>query len=206
MIITPKLIEEAMSYEAYRQLIDQLLSENRVTGDFMDNNEEILGYTKMNISRMNRGDRTSKISDELTEALQSISQKWIWLVITEGWCGDAAQSVPTLVKMANLNPNIDIKFVLRDEHPDLMDAYLSNGTRSIPKLIVLNAETLEDIGTWGPRPAYAQTMTEDYKKNPTLNYMEYAKQLHKWYAKDKYQSVQQELLSLIQDWNKEKVI
>ena len=196
-VITPTLLQNAMSYKAYRDLIDQLFSENRTTGDFMENSEEVLNYTKMNISRMNRGAKTCRITDELSEALQSISQKYIWLVITEGWCGDAAQSVPVFVKMAELNPNIEIKFVLRDENPKLMDAYLYKGTRSIPKLIILKADTLDEIGTWGPRPSYAQHMTDEYKKNPTGTYMEYAQQLHKWYAKDKYQSVQGELLELI---------
>ena len=163
----------------------------------MDNSEEILNYTKMNISRMNRGAKTCKITSELSEVIQSISQKQIWLVITEGWCGDAAQIVPVFVKMAELNPNIELKFVLRDENPDLMDAYLYKETRSIPKLIMLKADSLEELDNWGPRPTYAQQMTEDYKKNPTGTYMEYAQQLHKWYAKDKYQSVQQELLELI---------
>ena len=201
-IITPTLIQNAMNYHAYRELIVQLLSQNRTTGDFMENSEEILGYTKMNISRMKRADKTCKITDELSEVLQSISQKWLWLVITEGWCGDAAQSVPVMVKMAELNPNIEIKFVLRDENPDLMDAYLYKGTRSIPKLIVLNTDTLEEIGTWGPRPAHGQHMTDEFKKNPTGSYMEYAQELHKWYAKDKYQSIQQELLVLIKEWIK----
>ena len=196
-VITAGLIENAMSYEAYRTLIDDLLSENRVTGNFMENSEEVLGYTKMNIARMRRGDKTFKIKAELKGIIQSISQQQIWLVITEGWCGDAAQSVPAIVKMAGLNPNIRIKFVLREEHLNLMDAYLTDGTRSIPKLIIINAESLEELGTWGPRPAIAQTITDDYKKKGTVSYQEYAQQLHKWYAKDKYQSIQAEIQTML---------
>ena len=150
----------------------------------------------MNVARMNRGDKTKRINEELSKLIKTVDQKWTWLVITEGWCGDAAQSIPILVKLAELNPNFDIKFVLRDAHSELMDAYLTNGTRSIPKLIIFSTETLEELYTWGPRPSAAQAITDDYKKK-NLTYEEYSLQLHSWYAKDKYQSVQNELLSLL---------
>ncbi len=197
VVLTPALTAKAMTYEVYRALIDQLFSENKTTGDFMDNNEEILGYTKMNIARMRRGDKTFKIKEDLLEVIQAISQKQLWLVITEGWCGDAAQSIPALVKMAAQNDHIQIKFILRDEHPHLMDAYLTNNTRSIPKLIIVDAENHTELGTWGPRPVEAQVITDDFKEKGTVSYQEYAQQLHKWYAKDKYQAIQEEIKSLL---------
>jgi len=199
-LFTPELIEKSMSYQQYRDLVDDLFSQNKVTGDFMDNNEAILHHTKMSITRMKRGDKTFKLNDGLKEAAENISQKWIWLVLTEGWCGDASQIIPSLVQIAEASPNIDIKFILRDEHPKIMDEYLTEGGRSIPKLICLNAETLEEVGNWGPRPEPAQQMTRDYKKDDTLDYDTYSEGLHKWYAKDRYQTVQVELLNKIKAW------
>lgn len=198
--ITASIIEEAMSYQAYRDLVDRLLAEKKVTGDFMDNNDDILHYTKMNVTRMKRGDKTFALNDDLRAALEKISEPTIWLVITEGWCGDAGQIIPSFVKMAEANPHITVKFILRDEHPAIMDGYLTNGGRSIPKLIALKASDLSEYGNWGPRPAPAQEMTMAYKKNDDLDYKTYANQLHSWYAKDKYQTIQAELTEQIKKW------
>lgn len=196
-VITPALLDKSMTYDTYRSVVVDLLAENKATGDFMDNNSDVLHYTKMNIARMNRGDKTKHINEELSNLVKSSKEKQIWLVITEGWCGDAAQNIPIMVRLAALNPLIDIKFVFRHENEELMDAYLTNNTRSIPKLVILNGHTLEELATWGPRPAVAQEITDAFKKNDSLSYDDYAKDLHKWYAKDKYQSIQNELLEIL---------
>ncbi len=199
-LFTPELIDGAMTYGQYRDLIDDLLSQNKVTGDFMDNNEAILHYTKMSVTRMKRIDKTFKLNEDLKSAVESNTDEWIWLILTEGWCGDASQIIPGLVKIAEAGPNITIKFILRDEHPKIMDEYLTEGGRSIPKLICLNAETLEEIGNWGPRPEHAQQMTRDYKNDDSLDYDTYTVELHKWYTKDRFQSTEAELLLKVKDW------
>jgi len=196
-VITPALIDKAMTYEVYRNVVEKLFAENKATGDFMDNNSDVLHYTKMNIARMKRGDKTKHINEELSNLVKSYNDKQIWLVITEGWCGDAAQNIPIMVRLAALNPHIDIKFVFRHKNEKLMNAYLTDNTQSIPKLIILNGQTLEEIATWGPRPAVAQEITDAFKKNDSLSYDDYAQDLHKWYAKDKYQSMQSELLEVL---------
>jgi len=199
-VITKKLIEEAVSYSEYRTLINELLTENRVTGDFMKNNDWIVNYTKMNNERMDRGASVFVANNELKSIVSSISEPWIWLVITEGWCGDAAQIIPAFVKIVDLNPNFSIKFILRDEHPNVMDAYVTNGSRSIPKLVVLNANTLEEIGTWGPRPEIPQKMTMDYKDSEEKDFDGYVQKLHAWYEADNFQAIQNELLESLKTW------
>lgn len=199
-IITNATIEQGMSYEAYRQLIDELYTAGRATGDFMDNSPEILEYVKMNISRMRRGDKTCKINDALKTALEGIQEKWVWLVLTEGWCGDAAQSIPAIAKMAELSPNIELKFILRDANLAIMDAYLTNGGRSIPKLVALKADTLEELGNWGPRPIPAQAIIEEHKAAGIKDYKAYAPKVHEWYAADRYRTIQAEFLALIEAW------
>lgn len=201
-VITKNLIQQAMSYSDYRTLINKLLAENKVTGDFMKNNDWILDYTKMNNQRMNRIDAVFEEKSELEKIISSISDHWIWLVITEGWCGDAAQIIPAFVQLVALNPNFSIKFILRDQHPEVMDAYLTNGSRSIPKLIILNANTLEEIGTWGPRPAVPQKMTMDFKKSGDKNFDKYVEELHNWYDNDHFESIQSELLECLGKWKR----
>ncbi|MDX1617798.1 MAG: thioredoxin family protein, partial [Balneolaceae bacterium] len=194
---TPEIIENAMSYEEYRQLIDDLLEEGKTTGE--KQSEGRTRYTRMNVQRMNRLDKTTELSETLLETLDDLDSEWIWLVLTEGWCGDAAQNVPVIHKIAEASPDITLRFILRDEHPEIMDEYLTDGTRSIPKLIALEADTLEEIGTWGPRPESAQNLVQEWKENYSKK--EWAEKLHKWYAENKTRDIQSEFESLIEEWN-----
>ena len=197
--ITSVHIENAMTYQAYDQLIAGLLAENKTTGT--NHSEKMIEYTKMNEQRRKRLDKTTNILPELEKLLKSVDEKWYWLILTEAWCGDAAQNIPVISKMASLNPKIELKLLLRDENPEVMEAYLTNGGKSIPKLVCLKAGNLEEIGTWGPRPKPAQQMVEAYKANPTSSYADFVKEVQLWYAKDKTQTIQKEFLSLLNQWN-----
>jgi len=196
--ITRELIEEAFTYNQYRQLIDKLLERERTTGD--KDSEEIIHYTRMNVQRMKRQDKQISLNESLKEKLKNLGSDWIWLVITEGWCGDAAQNIPVINKMAEAAPNIELKFILRDEHPEIMDQYLTDGSRSIPKLVCLDAESLEEIGTWGPRPAVIQEKAMQWKDDPEISKEEWAEKLHKWYADNKTEEQQKEFEQLIEEW------
>ncbi|MDZ7657840.1 thioredoxin family protein [Fodinibius sp.] len=197
-VITPEIINEAMDYDEYRQMIDELLEQDKTTGD--NHSEEMVHYTKMNVQRMNRLDKRVELMDSLVEELNELDENWIWLVLTEAWCGDAAQNIPALVKIANESENIDIKFILRDEHLNIMDEYLTNGGRSIPKLICLDADTFKEIGTWGPRPDAAQEKAMAWKNDEGISKEEWAKKLHKWYAKDRTHEFQSEFKKIMEEW------
>lgn len=189
--------EETFSYEIYRTMIDNLLSENKTTGT--NHSEEMINYTKMNVQRMKRLDKTVKINKELATKMSAIKEQQHWLVITEAWCGDAAQILPFLAKLTEENDLIKLGLLLRDEHDSLINGYLTNGARSIPKLIVLNAAH-EELGNWGPRPVPAQKIVMDNKvaKNPEP-YSEIGKNLQLWYARDKTQTLQAEFLKMLEN-------
>src|SRR6056297_4347236 len=110
-IITPEIIDQAMDYEAYRSMIDDLLGEGKTTGT--NHSDAMIDYTKMNVQRMKRLDKQVELSESLQEELEALDRKRIWLVLTEAWCGDAAQNVPVITKMAEQTDNIDLKFILR---------------------------------------------------------------------------------------------
>jgi hypothetical protein len=194
-LITPELIENSQTYQSYREMIDKLLAENKTTGPI--HTEAYLDYTRMNVKRMNRWDKTARVSPEIEKAINSIDIPQIWLVITEAWCGDAAQSIPFLVKLAELNPHIELRLVLRDEHPELMDEYLTEGARSIPKLIILSEDLAQEFGTWGPKPEFLQDRLKAYKLYALgVSPKEFSEGTHLWYAKDKNQSLERELMEL----------
>ncbi len=150
-------------------------------------------YLPINLQRLKRGLKTVVLSDELQATIQTLPSKIHWLVITEHWCGDAAQSVALLQKIAEASGGkIDMKLVFRDENLELMDTFLTNGSRSIPKVIQLD-NTLQVTGTWGPRPKPAQEIVMDLLAKGE----NYNDDLHKWYALDKGIHLQAELRQLL---------
>ncbi|WP_276499097.1 thioredoxin family protein [Pontibacter litorisediminis] len=197
-VITPEHLQKAISYAQYRDMIDKLLAENKTTGT--NHSEAMVEYTRMNMQRMRRVEKTV-LEDELVQVMLSVQTHMTWVVLTEAWCGDAAQCLPAIVKIADASPLIEVKLLLRDENPDIMDAYLTNGGRSIPKLIVLKSDSMEELGTWGPRPEPAQQLFLEMKAQDAP-YSEFAEKLHAWYAKDKSRSLQQEFIQLIRNWSK----
>jgi len=184
---------QGMDYLTYRALVDQLLLEGKSTSEASYD----LHYTKMNVQRMTRVDKTASLTEELTAAIDSLKANYKFLVITEGWCGDAAQIVPVFNKIATASlGKIDLKFVLRDKNLPLIDAHLTNGGRAIPVLIVLNESVDQVLATWAPRPQVLQELLKEWKKETTEMPI-LAEKLHGWYAKDKTQSTQAELKVLL---------
>lgn len=195
-VFTKENLGVVYNYSQYLDLLTELVNNNQTTG--VKQSEELANYTRLNLVRMQRIDKTVVISEPLEKAIHQINSPQTWYVLLEGWCGDAAQSVPVIAKLASMNSNINLQLILRDEHPAIMDQYLTNGGRSIPKLIGLD-ESGEELFTWGPRPANAQRLYDAFKLNPEKGFVKFAEELQLWYAKDKTVSIQEELLSLIKD-------
>lgn len=186
-------LNDGMTYQEYRRLVDELLLQRKTTGP--DDSDAMLHYTKMNVQRMNRVDKTIKLNEPFLEILTTIKNKYRFLVISEGWCGDAAQIVPVFDKIAaGFADKFELRFVLRDKNLPLIDAHLTNGGRAIPVLLILN-EKGDVVKKWGPRPDILQELLAGWKRGSS-DMMEIAEKLHGWYAKDKTQTTQQELMAI----------
>lgn len=196
--ITQEILEEAWSYDIFNEFVEERFAEGRTTND--DNSESMLNYTKLNLSRTGRWDNRARLSESLRSELREFPFPMTWLVITEGWCGDSAQVLPFLAKMASESPNITLKIILRDQYPDVMDQFLTNGARSIPKLVALESETLEVLGTWGPRPEEAQSRYMDERADPDIENKKASENLHLWYARDRGDTLQNEIRDLLETW------
>lgn len=188
-------LKQAFTYLDYKALAENLLEKGMVTGP--NQSEDLLEYGKLNAQRFNRIEKHVELLDATKLAFEEFNRKVLWLIIAESWCGDVAQNLPIIYKMAQLKPAfIDLKIILRDEHLELMDRYLTNGGRSIPKLICFDAASGEELFTWGPRPQFAQDHFLQLKAQG-IEHKEAATQLHAWYAKDKTQALQAEFVELI---------
>lgn len=186
--------ERAYSYADYMLLMEKVVAENRTTGP--KQSDEYAYYTKLNLARMQRLNKKVAISEELRNAITQITIPQTWYILTEAWCGDAAQNVPVLAAAASNNPDITIKLLLRDENPLLMDAYLTNGGRSIPKLIAVDGD-FNELFTWGPRPEGANALMLQQKAEPTKTLQEFVEDMQRWYIADKTESIQKELEEIL---------
>lgn len=188
-----KALAQGMDYESYRSKVETLFNEGKTTND--DNRDSMLHYTKLNMQRMNKWDKIAKLTEASIDQMESITNPETWIVLTEGWCGDAAHALPILHKLSEASEKVEVKYILRDEHPELMDQFLTNGGRSIPKVIRLDANTNEVLTTWGPRPAVIQNrIMENKNSSNPIPYQELSLETQKWYAKDKGKTIQLEFL------------
>ncbi len=182
-----------MNYNEYRDLFDTILTSLNPIAPY--NDSHYVDYTKLNKARMRRWDGHMELNGELVNKLKSIQQPQHWIIITEHWCGDAAHSVPFLCMMAELNPLFTYEIQLRDAEPFLINNYLTNGSKGIPKLIVRN-ENGEDLYTWGPRPAELQII-RDRLMAEGVDLDDVKTEMQKWYNNDKGRAICKEILELI---------
>jgi thiol-disulfide isomerase/thioredoxin len=189
---------KSYSYPEYRKLMSDLLIEGKSTA--VEQTEERTHYSELNETRMHRLDKTIKITEENATVLKNLSKSYLWLVLTESWCGDAAQILPILNKMAlESNQKIELKLALRDENEELMNHFLTNKGKAIPKLIILDKATGNVVGDWGPRPQGAIDLIENYKEKLSVIDETAKANLQLWYLHDKGVSTQNEIIQLLQD-------
>lgn len=180
-----------MDFNSYQQRFQEIITATHPEAPY--NNPAYLEYTQLNWSRQQRWLKLGVLNTQLSALIKSIGNPQQWIIITEPWCGDAAHSVPFLHKLASLNPLITTDYQLRDQPPFLIEQYLTRGSKSIPKLIIREAE--KDLATWGPRPQGCQLVFDQLKAdNADMQQSKIAVQ--KWYNEDKGISLQAELLEI----------
>lgn len=196
-------INEYKTYDKFSEEFVKLV--NSINPEHLDDHKkEKYDILKINLQRIQRLDKTFEPTEETKNIFSQITNPQQWIVITESWCGDSAQIVPVIAKLAQLNNKIDLKLLLRDSNLDYMDLYLTNGGRAIPKLIVYD-ENNEELFQWGPRPKVAQDLFSKLKsegmEKPDIN-----KELHLWYGRNKGKEVELEIVTKISEIIKEKLL
>ena len=189
-------VDNSISYADYFRLMQKLVQNKFTTG--RDISEANINYTMLNEKRMSRWNKKLEISEAYKAKIIVFNSEIIWLVITESWCGDAAHLLPVMNKVAELNPNINLRIVLRDNNEGLMNQFLTNGSKSIPKLIMMDADSLKVINSYGPRPSTATAMAENYKKEHCQLTSEFKEDLQRWYNKDKGKTTIDDLIKLLE--------
>lgn len=186
------IIDEFLTYNEFWGQFKQQVAITEV-GLLSESDKKYFEYRKLNFQRSSRLEKTFVPVDETKIFLSQIKAKQTWIAITESWCGDSAQNLPIIAKLAELNNKIQLKIVLRDANPGFMDLYLSNGARSIPKLIVFD-ENNNEMFQWGPRPKIAKDLFTRLK-NEGMEKSDINKELHLWYGRNRGKEVENEITS-----------
>lgn len=193
-MLNPIYISNSHSYDVYYSLAGQMAAEGGTSGP--DKTESLVAYTKLNYSRMKRLEKQAIDLDAAGIAKHHTIPLTL-LAITETWCGDAAQNLPIINNIAKQTDYLTLRTIWRDEHPELMDQFLTNGSRSIPKVIVLDGEN-HVLGSWGPRPQKLQALVASLKEKGAVDYMEISEEVQKWYNQDKGQTLAREFGQMLQ--------
>ena len=182
-----------MDFITYQQIFQQILSDPNPQGLYED--PDYLNYTKLNWSRQQRWLKNGILNEGLAIIIENIREEQNWTIITEPWCGDAAHIIPFLHRLSELNPLIKVNYQLRDKEPFLIEHYLTNGSKSIPKFIIADNKN-NDLAVWGPRPAACQALYFQLLKDHVD--MEQKKiALQQWYNTDKGVTLQKELAVIL---------
>ncbi len=193
-LISDSLVK-AFNYQQLKELTEKNVK--KLDPDLLNEMERAYyEYRKLNLARMSRLEKIYKPTEEAMRVISKVNTPQNWLIITEDWCGDSAQTIPVMVALASLNKNIEIKFLIRDENPEIMSLYLTKGKRSIPKLIAYD-NNLDEIFIWGPRPAAAKSLAEELNRRG-VDKQEILKQIHLWYAKDGGYSTEKEIIEMLE--------
>lgn len=188
-------LKNSCTYSEFRTKVSALLAEGKSSGN--EQSDDLLHYSQLNEVRMNRLDKTLVVPEEVKTKLGALKNKYLWLVLAEGWCGDAAQLLPIMNKMDAVAANIDFRIVFRDENDPLMQEFLTNGARSIPKLIIIDSENHDVLAAWGARPEGANRLIKEFKaKFGVVNEIAKA-ELQKWYLQDKGLSTMDEISKIM---------
>jgi len=188
------------NYSQYMDWLSNLVLQGKTSG--INQSAALIQFTALNLKRMERLNKTIEIENSILDAVASIEDKQIWYVVAEVWCGDCAQNLPVIGIVAELsNGLIDLRIIQRDENPEWIEKYHTNGAKAIPKLISFNAFG-QELFTWGARPKPAQELLNSWKKYPEgKSWDEFETQLHTWYAKDKTKTQQTEFCEILQSIN-----
>lgn len=199
-VVTPEVLAQSLDFDAYLELTQNIVAHENFRTEIYQT-DKMLAYTRENLARMNRVLASINLDSKLYNAVSELKDEWLWVIVSEPWCGDASQIVPALQTIASVSEKITCRIVLRDTNQDVIGAYLTNGGQAIPKLVCFKKTDMTELGTWGPRPASAQALVDDFKTNPSgRTFGDFVRQLHAWYEQDKTAAVQDELTLLVKSW------
>jgi hypothetical protein len=195
-----EILDKAMSYPAFIEYTQSVINIPPDKAPYL--NPEIISYTEANLRRRKKIADTLQLEKKLYNELYEGIGNWTWVLLDEPWCGDSSFIAPYIYAMSLASAgDIELKILLRDTYPEIMEQYLSNNGKAIPKLICLD-KGLNELGTWGPRPEKLQHLVKDWVQEG-IDMNEKIKRVYRWYKADNGNEIQKEFLINIRNWKKQ---
>lgn len=199
-MITGEILSHSLSFEQYLQLTEDIVM-GKVKREGKYTADNTFKYTGSNLKRMRLVQQQITLNQKLYNLLSSITEEWVWVVITEPWCGDASWGVPALAIMASVSDHILFRILLRDTPPVVIQHYQTDGADSIPKLVCIRKKDWKELGTWGPRPQILQQQVLQNINHQHAEYKEKVRAIHAWCETDMTGSIQTEMIDCIKLWS-----
>jgi hypothetical protein len=187
------IARQGLDDDGWRRLLHQRADAE--TDGLPPEQADLIAYTRLNLHRTLRLERTWLPSPELSAQMKRLDRPQTWLVISEPWCGDSAQCLPCVMVTARLNPLVRLRVLPRDDHPAVMDRFLTDGKRSVPILAAFD-EAGGELFRWGPRPAAAQVVV-DAARREGVEKIVLLERLHLFYGRDRGRALDAELVAVL---------
>ncbi|UWX60554.1 thioredoxin family protein [Chryseobacterium oranimense] len=182
--------DQGISFEEYVRI-----GKERLENPSNQQETDYKQYYELGLQRMDRTLKKYVPDEEQLKELASKNFDGKILIISEAWCGDASATVPALVTF--FKGHNEVKIFLRDSDKSLISQYLTNGTESIPKVIILDKD-FSVKNSWGPRPKYGYELLMKHKADPDAYPKEsFYNDLQLYYAKNRGKDAVQEILELL---------
>jgi hypothetical protein len=117
-------------------------------------------------------------------------------IIMENWCGSSAGNVPYIVKLLSENPLIKITIVLRDTNIEFMDEYLTNGKRSIPKVIGFDDDGNEKF-VWGSASKMQAEFAATVQAR-NIDFQDFVKEIQAWFVENNAKAIESDFLEIFE--------
>lgn len=186
---------DGLTYDEYLEHWQELA--NTPPSEAEDKNErKLIHYYKYNWKRSQAVSEAYEPSEELKDAMARIDEPQLWMVLTEPWCGDSAYNLTVIAEAAQLSDQVSLRILLRDDNLDLMDQYLTEGGRRIPKLVAFDEDGRE-LFQWGARPDGARSLRRSLVEQD-LDSGTVVQRLLDWYDEGGWKEVDDELAAEVQ--------
>ena len=196
-VLTNVQLKSAISNDEFVALTHKIINSEQKQAPY--DNLDYINFTQVNLRRYEGFSKKVELTEELVKEITKGKENWKFVLLNEPWCSDGSFSQPVFKKIAEASKGaIELKILLRDENPEIMDRFLTNGGKSIPKLVILN-QANEVMGTWGPRPNELQGQVLEIAKDTTATLEDKIKLTNRWYNKDKGKALHAELVQVFRN-------
>ncbi len=191
-MLSKELLSEIRAGLTFENYMDQWRAKNALPMKGLDPvARRTRFYSKYNLERQERVEELWSPSQAFQAAVKALTGPADWLFITDDWCVDSAYSLPMVKWASDRHENITLRILLKDDHPEVMEQFLTNGKRSIPKLAHIQPDGTVDF-VWGPQPDAIRDIRQELMDSGAEGRIVSSTTVD-WYAEEGWLEVEKEL-------------